>query len=202
MASNSKLTHESLMATIAEVASAERITKAGLATLSRDLLTFVLGTQDIRAVNALLGENEDGTFVLTPINHRIAIQYFAHFLPHKSNFQTVKDYAVKGEGERQALVFGGKNKKKYDEKMAEVEAWLADERNDIWAWSNNVEMETKAPDYAKKVQQAVKAAMNPEKGDMSADQLLEVLIGTEGVSLGMLVDAVERIGSEEQREAA
>ncbi len=92
------ITFEALMSTIERVAAAEKITKQGLRELSRDVLAYMLEEEDIRPVNALLGQGEDGKFILTPINWRIAVQYFAHFLPFTSNYEE-EGICCQGQGQ-------------------------------------------------------------------------------------------------------
>jgi len=186
------ITYEALMSTIAQVAAAEKITKEGLRTLSRDMLSYVLETEDVRPVNALLGQGEDGKFILTPINWRIAVQYFAHFIAFTSNYEEeVKPYAVKGKGKRTPLVFNKKSKKKWDKCANEIAAWLEDEGNDIWVWSNNAEMDAQPVDYAKKITQAIQTAVSEEKGDMSMNDVMAAVMAADGVDIHGLLAAME-----------
>tara|TARA_Y100001973_G_C5170998_1_gene319069 strand:+ start:923 stop:1531 length:609 start_codon:yes stop_codon:yes gene_type:complete len=185
------ITFEALMDTIGKVAQAEKITKEGLRTLSRDILSYVLETEDVRPVNTLLGQDGDGKFILTPINHRIAVQYFHHFIAFSSNWDDVKDYAIKGKGQRVALAFNKKSKKRWDKCAAEIAAWLEDEANDIWSWSNNVKMDAKPVDYAKEIQKAITKAMDEDKGGFSMQDVVNAMIGVEEVSVHDLMAALE-----------
>lgn len=185
------ISYEALMSTIQSVAQAERITKEGLSTLSRDCLAYVLESEDIRPINALLGQDEANKFILTPINWRIAVQYFHHFIAFTSNYDEVKEYAVKGSGQRIALVFNKKSKKRWDKCKSQIEAWLEDDSNDIWKWSNNAEMDAKPVDYAKKVQSAVKSAMDEGKGNMSLVDVVSAIAELEDVSIYDLMGAME-----------
>lgn len=188
---------EDLMATIQQVAAAERITKEGLRTLSRDILTYVLESEDVRPVNALLGMDGDGKYILTPINWRIAVQYFRHFIAFTSNWDDVKDFAIKGEGKRVPFVLKAKAKKRWDKSATAIEEWLSDEGNDIWVWSKHVEMKAQPVDYAKKVQQAVKAALNEEKGNLSLTDVLAAIAELDDVSIYDLMSAAESMAVDE-----
>jgi hypothetical protein len=185
------ITFETLMETIGRVAAAERITKEGLRTLSRDILAYVAETEDVRPVNALLGMDGDGKFILTPINFRIAVQYFHHFIAFTSNWEEVKGYCIKGKGARQPFVLNKKAKKRWDKSVADITAWLDDETNDIWVWSTNVEMEAKPVDYAKQVQNAVKKALDEEKGNLSVADVLAAIVELDDVSIYDLMGAME-----------
>jgi len=187
------ITFEKLMDCIANVAQAERITKEGLRTLSRDILAYMLESEDVRPVNALLGKAENDKFVLTPMNWRVAVQYFAAFLPFTSNFEEVKDYAIKAKGVRQPLVFAKKSKKRWDRCAKDIAEWLEDESNDIWSWSANVKMEVQPTDYAKKIQQAVNAAMDEGKGNMSLADVMSAIVAVEDVNVHDLMAALEQM---------
>tara|TARA_B100000929_G_C15511743_1_gene421166 strand:- start:42296 stop:42964 length:669 start_codon:yes stop_codon:yes gene_type:complete len=188
------ITYENLMQAIAEVAAAERITKEKLSLLSRDLLNYVLDNEDIRPINALLGMDGDGRFVLTPINWRIAVQYFHHFIAFTSNFDDVKEFAIKGKGKRTPLVFNKKAKKRWDASVSTIQAWLEDPANDLWVWSNNAEMDAKPVDYAKKVQSAIKSALDEGKGNMSLVDVMSAISELEEVNVYDLMGAMEAMG--------
>jgi len=202
--STQTVTYETLMATIGEVAQAERITKAHLSSLSRDLLNYVVDSEDVRPVNALLGKSEDGTFVLTPINWRIAVQYFHHFIAFTSNYEEeVKEYAVKGKGKRTPLVLNKKAKKRWDAGLTAINAWLEDPSNDLWVWSNNAEMDAKPVDYAKQIQQAIIKALDEEKGNMSLADVMSAITELEDVSVYDLMGAMEAMSvPTDEQEAA
>src|SRR5690554_4733092 len=113
---------------IGQLKKSETITKQLLSELSREILVFVIENKDVRPVNHLLGD-KDG-YALSPVNWRFACKYFLHFLPFSSNYDEVKDCINKG-GNRSALVFKKISPKKWDKKVEEIQAWLADEQNDI-----------------------------------------------------------------------
>ena len=91
---------------IAQLANAEKITKTVLGELSIELLNHYQLGGSVSLINKLLGEM-DGRFILTPLNWKLAVQYFRFFIPHTSNWELVKDYIEKGEGPRIPLSFGG-----------------------------------------------------------------------------------------------
>lgn len=186
-------TYEQLMETIGKVAAAERVTKQGLSALSRDILNYVVDTEDVRPVNALLGMDGDGKFLLTPINWRISVQYFHHFIAFTSNFDDVKEYAIKGKGKRVALVFNKKAKKRWDKCVQLINEWLDDPANDIWVWSNNAEMDAAPVDYAKKIQSAVKSALDEGKGNMSLMDVMAAMAELEDVTIHDLMAATENM---------
>lgn len=142
---------------IEKLAAAERITKATLRTLSRDLLEYVLldkgdgeGSYDIQPVNRVLQ-------VLTPMNRKTAILFFAAHLPFKYDEDGVR--------------FGKKGKDKQVEGLTErVAELLEDQDFDIWAWAEaNVKLEVKDVDWAKKLTTDMTKAL--EAGLTGADIL-------------------------------
>lgn len=141
---------------IETLANAEKVTKAVLSELSRELIEYVLvdGTHDIAAVNRTLA-------VLTPMNKQTAILFFGAFLPHKFNEDT--------------SLFGGLDKKAKDKKMELTVAFLADANNDIWSWAKaNVKIEAKEVDYLGKVTKAISTAL--DKGAVSQLDLVNAIV--------------------------
>lgn len=183
-------TFDQLMSDITAVKEAEKITKAVLGSLSRDLLQYVLETSDIRPVNRLLGKDGD-VWILTPINFRIAVQYFAHFLPWKSNYDEAKDYAVNGKGERLALRFGKKSDKRFAKGVEAIEKWLAIEENNIWLWSNDIKMEAKPKDFLGEVKKAVAKAM--DKGEFSIMEIMLAIAELEEVTAESMIHAIAQL---------
>ena len=202
------ITYESLMETIGQVAAAERITKEGLRTLSRDILAFVVETEDVRPVNALLGKGDDAKFILTPINWRTAVQYFHHFIPFTSNFDAeVREYAINGKGNREPMVFGKKAKKRWDKGVAAITEWLEDPSNDIWSWSGNIKMDGGAKDWEKEIQKAVLNATGhgkaKDQGDMSLRDVMAAMCELEEISIHDLMGAMDGLTvPEAEQEAA
>lgn len=196
-------TFEQLMEAISAVKAAEKVTKDALSSLSRDLLSYMLETGDVRPINRLLGKDGE-QWILTPINWRLAVQYFHHFLPWGSNYDDVKEYAIKGSGQRIALRFTKKtkNQKAFDKKVEAIANWLHDEANDLWLWSNNATIEAKPFDYAKAITQAVTKAM--EKGGFSILEVMQAVAQAEDVTPEVMMSAIEAaftVVAEEQQAA-
>ena len=158
----------SMNAKIDAIAAAEKVTKGALAALSRDLLKYLVqdDSNDVAMVNRLMG-------VLTPMNKKTAALFFGHFLP----FEQEKDGT-----------FGGKLKgdKKIARYLAATTAFLLVEDNTIWTWAaENVKLEKKEIDFAKKISDDIRKALDEEKGGLSqADVLNAVLEG------GLNMDAI------------
>lgn len=179
------MNYQTIDAKITELFNAEKVTKAVLAELSRELLLYLIDGDDVRPINRLL--NVDNA--LTPVNWRIACQYFKHFLPFKSNYSEVKECIEKG-GKRESLVFTKLDKKKYDEKVKLIAEFLEDESNNIWSWSSeNVEVKAKTPDYFKAVTNAVNNAV--KKGDLSVNDILKAIQESEINLDDMLLAAMQ-----------
>lgn len=160
-----QVTIASINTKIATLAKAEKVTKATLAELSRDLLDYVLvqGFHDIAAVNRLLD-------VLTPMNKETARLFFLHFLPHNWNEDTNS--------------FGGLNKKAKEKKLELTGKFLADETNTIWTWAaDNIKVEAKEVDYLGKVTKAISQAI--DKGHVSQLELVKAVLAG-GVELSAL----------------
>ena len=178
------ITFEALNDTITELSKAERITKKLLGSLSRDLLQYVIDTDDVRPINRLLGtEEHDGKPVLTYMNRQTANLYFKEFLPW-SNEET-----------KQGLLFKNKNKdERFNKKLALIVEWLADELNDIWLWAkDNIDIGTKK-DYAAEIQKAIKAALkgNDKLGyePLSIPQVLDAVMSAEGIDIASIITAL------------
>ena len=193
---------------IEAVTKAERITKQMLSELSRDLLQVQLeGGDAVQLINTLMGE-VDGVFRLTPINWRIAAQYFYNFIPHASNFASeVKDFAVNGSGKRVALVFGKANKNAAKRiaklgKAGDIEHWLSDPANDMWSWSNEIKMEAKPKDWAKELQKAFDNATDEAKGGMSVRDCMLALLDGCDVDVAEILESLNPIAHPEQQDAA
>lgn len=133
---------------IETVKQSEKVTKATLSILSRDILSYVLDSQDIAAVNRLVG-------VLTPQNKATAILFFKNFLPWQAetdNNNVFQRFGKKAKGEKTVL-----------KKELAIAKFLAVATNDIWTWAaENVTIEKKPKDYAGLIQKAIANAL---KGD-------------------------------------
>ena len=183
----STLSSSDLTAIIEQVTAAEKITKAGLSTLSRELLNHVYVTGDISLINTLLGKGEDGKFRLTPINWRVAVQYFNEFVAFTSNYEKeVKEFATLGTGKRVALVFNKKSKKKFELKEPKVLEWLAVSSNDIWNWSEAIKMELGEIDYFAPITKDIARALDEEKGNAAIGTILSLIVDSTDITLADL----------------
>lgn len=183
------MNYENLVKKIQKLAKAENVSKALLGELSRELLANVIETKDVRAINMLLGDNKGKGFILSPVNWRFACKYFLHFLPFTSNYDEIKDCINKG-GNRSALVFKKISPKKWDKKVEEIQAWLADEQNDIWVWSNSVEIDDPKVNYAGRITKNVKAAQ--EKGGLDAIAIMQAVVDA-GIDVEVLMRAIAEV---------
>lgn len=200
----STLSAAQLAEKIEQVTQAEKITKAGLSVLSRELLAHAYEHGDVTLINSLMGTDESGSFRLTPMNWRTAAMYFNHFVAFTSNYEKdVQAYARKGQGNRQALVFNKKSKSKYDRLLPTVHAWLADPTNDLWAWADdNVSMEDKQIDYLKNIANDISKAMDEEKGNHTALEVLATIVDNTDIDLSTIAAFLERPLGEQEQQAA
>lgn len=190
---NAHRLHNTVYARLEAIAAAEKITRAELGHLSRELLIYVPETQDIDIVNRLIG-------VLTPVNKKVAILYFKHFLP----WQVEEDHD--GNFER----FGKKlqGDKKVKNRMEAITKWLVEEENNIWTWANE-NIEVKQKDFKAAVARAIKKALEgDEKTDTPAltrDEIMAAIFEG-GVTIDDMLYGIEaqekRLAEVEQKEAA
>lgn len=183
--------YEQIIESIAILADAERITKKYYGELSRDLLEYVLETEDVRPINAMLGvDAETGKFVLTAANWRIGCMYFHAFVPFTSNYKDIADKGI-NEGRRDSsspLVFAKKSKKKWAKCKDAITQWLADESNNIWTWqADNVTME-KPKNFAGDIQKAIVKALTGDDNNepLTVEQVLDAVLDVEGIDAGAL----------------
>ncbi|MDB4302060.1 hypothetical protein N9924_00690 [bacterium] len=181
---------EALGNQITELARAERVTKKLLGSLSRDLLGLYVETGDVTLMNRLLGIDEDAKFILTPMNWRLAVQYFRSFIPHASNWEDLKDAVIKG-GKREPFVFGKKSGNRAKKIGDALTDWLAVDTNDIWVFSDTVKVEAKDVDFAKRITQAVTAALDEEKGAMQPLEVFAAIFDADGINVNDLIAAME-----------
>ena len=172
---------------IVQLANAERITKTVLGELSRDLLEYVMvdGTHDIAAVNRTIQ-------ALTPVNRKVAIEFFNAFTSHKFN-----------EGTQ---AFGGKDRKRHDQFMAACAEFLADESNTIWTWADaNIQVQAKPKDYFNKLAKLVEKALSDEaEGILAVDVINAVMAaGVEESTIKLILAEreAERLAIAEAEEA-
>ncbi len=118
--------HNVVYARLDAILSAEKVTRVELAALSRELLDYVVATHDIDIVNRLING-------LTPMNSKIAIMFFKHFLP----------WSVE-EANEQFSRFGKMldKPKQIKRRTDMIVEFLSDEDNTIWTWAeDNVQVE-------------------------------------------------------------
>ncbi len=184
--------YEQIIESIAVLADAERITKKVYGELSRDLLEYVIATEDVRPINALLGVGEDGKFILTAANWRIGCMYFHEFVPFTSNFKDIADKGI-NEGRRdstQPLVFAKKSKKKWTKCFDAVAKWLADEDNNIWTWQADNLTVAKPKDFAGDIQKSILKALQGDDDNepLTVAQILDAVISVDGIDAPALFE--------------
>jgi len=182
-------TFEQIEASITVLANAEVITNKILGELSRSVLLYMLdNNDDVRPVNRLLGTDNNGKFLLTPMNWRLACQYFYKFVPFKSNWSEAQAFIISAKGRREALVFSKKDKKVFDTKALAIYTWLDLETNDIWTFSDTVEVKAKDIDYSKRITSAVESAL--EKGGLSLTDVMLAMLSSDMFTADMVIDAM------------
>lgn len=185
----SQVTFETLSARLNAIKASERITKEELSALSRESLTFLLETGDVRIINMLLGQDENGKFILTPINRKTANLFFKEFVGF-----TVQD------GDSSVVEFVKKKVRVWEKYVEKVNTFLSVPHNDIWTWAaENVEIEKKAPIYADKINTLVAKALKDEVNGISQVDILKAVLSG-GVSVDSLFDLVTELT--EQAKAA
>lgn len=181
------LTLSEITTLIADVTAAERITKEGLSTLSRELLMFAYEHGDISPINNLMGVDENGKHRLTPLNWRTAAMYFNNFVAFTSNYEKqVQAYVKAPSGKRPVLVFNKKSKAKYTRLLPTVTAWLSDTNNDIWSWADdNVKMEEKEVNTMALAVKAILKAMQDEENHYTMGDIIAEVQAEEGVTVNL-----------------
>ena len=170
-------------ARIETLKNAERVTKAELGSLSRELLEYVMldKSYDIDAVNRTIA-------VLTPMNKKTAVLFFNAFLPFQFDEET--------------NTFGKMQKKHVAKKVEAITTWLEDEGNSIWTWAaDNVKVEAKEVDWAKKISKDITKAK--EAGTDNTAILRAVVEG--GLTITDIMTILEQAAEkaeEQQAEAA
>lgn len=171
-------------ALIGELKKAERITKLNLSILSRELLIHSIEHKDASLVNKVMSGD-----VLSPANLRIARLYFAEFMPFA---QVLVDRIEGGKAVKQLAGFKNFSERRSATMMEKVEAWLADDKNDIWAWQqDNVQMEKKPADYASKLTKLVEKALSDADEGLDALAILDAVIAG-GVDPVAMADMLAR----------
>lgn len=157
---------------VAKLASAEKVVKAELLTLSRSVLEAHHSTEDISYINRLIK-------ALSPVNRKVAVLYFKHF----SGFQYSED----------TQEFTRKDKKAYEAANAVSNEFLDDPLNNIWTWAErNVEMEAKPFDLARIKKQFESTLKKAKDNDISELAVLEVFMEA-GLSMDTLIALMGKI---------
>lgn len=154
---------------INQLSKAEKITKTNLSVLSRELLAHSIEHKDASLVNKVMSGD-----VLSPANLRIARLYFAELMPFA---QVLVDRIEGGKAVKQLAGFKNFSERRSATMMEKVEAWLADDKNDIWVWQqDNVQMEKKPADYASKLTKLVEKALSDDDDGLDVLAILDAVI--------------------------
>lgn len=178
---------KTINARIGKIGNGERTFREEMSHVSRELLTYIRDNGDIDAVNRLLG-------VLTPKNKENARKYFINFLPYQWN--------------RQEDRFGSKSKNKdvVAKKNKAIEAFLADEANNLFTWAGRTQQprEQKPKDYAKEVSNVVDKALSDDKNGVDVKTVLKSVLKTaiadEKMKLADIFDLVNSVVAEIEAE--
>lgn len=179
--------HNVLYARLDAIANAEKITRKELGAFSVEALTYVVESHDIDIINRLIN-------ILTPMNRKVAILYFGHFLP----WEQEKD------GDEVFQRFGKmmNKQKKVNRRLDLIKEWLSDEKNNIWTWADtNLDL-YKVKNWAANITKAVEKALQGEETDAGESPAIDVAhviaaVMAGGVDIG---DMLEACASEEQEE--
>ena len=159
---------KALYRAITSLSKHEAITKTVLGGLSRSILSLHLNEgasqHDVKVVNSLLA-------VLSPANKRVTRLFFTAFIPYTFD--------------EDAFTFGKLLKKEgaREIKYLAMASFLHEAENDIWTWqAEHITVDAKPVNYAAKVTTAINAALRPEKGGLSAAEVLQAVFAG-GVSV-------------------
>lgn len=199
---NTMKTKEQLLAKIGKLSEAERITNTTFAELSRELLEYLYGTSDVRPINALLGMNEDGTYVLTAANYSIACNYFKAFVAFSSNWDDVSTKGIttgrrtKNKDDLFHFIKQSKDKR-YQAFAKKAKDFLANPDNNIWTWkADNIKTDV-TRDYAKGITNAVTKALKGDDNNepLDAAKIMEAVFEG-GLSVGDVFAIIETLSVE------
>ncbi len=174
---------------IAALANAEKVTKAVLGELSRELLSYVMlpnddgvTSYDVDAVNRTLA-------ACTPANKAVAVLYFNEFLPFAFD-----------EAE---CSFGKMHKKGREEALAKLKAWLDVDANNIWTWyTANVRIDKKAPDYAKLITKNVAKALEDEENGLDVKEIMLAVLAADGINVADILGTLAGIREQQDNQGA
>lgn len=174
---------------ILKIAKAENIVHTELGAFSREVLEYVLRTKDVTPVNRIIGVDKDGKAYLTRNNRVVAMHFFAEFLPFTSE----------GKASEASLVFGKLKGERSQEKCTKaINDFLHNPEATIWTWAKeNIQTEKKPVDYAAKVGNAITAALDEAKGNMSKSEVLLAVLRN-GISIEDMLDVAKLLAEQEQ----
>ena len=153
---------------IEALCQSEAVTKRELMHLSRSCLEYTYDTGDNGVINRLI-------LVLTPVNRKVAIEYFKEFSG------LVYDEA---NGNR----FKGKSKKNWDKVMAEGKEFLADPHNNIWTWAErHIEVTKKEFDLEQVTQAFTTFVKKAQKVNLTQKDVLKAVLKT-GIELDTILE--------------
>lgn len=178
---------------ILKIAKAENIVKDELGAFSRESLEYMLRTKDITPISRIIGADKDGKSYLTLNNKKVAMLFFKEFCP----------FTTEGSAKDGNLTFGKiKGERALERCTKAINDFLHDPQATIWTWAKeNVQVEQKPVDYAAKVGNAIIAALDEKKGNMSkSDVLLAVL--RNGISIEDMLDVAKQFAEMEQEKVA
>lgn len=146
---------------------AEKTTRTELLSLSRSVLEATHATGDIGYVNRILA-------VLTPVNRKVAIEYFKAFTGFRFDAE--------------AKQFTKKNKKQYEEAQQACADFLEDPLNNIWSWAErNIEIESKEFDQERLNKTVESLLKKADKNGFKPADVLKAMM-QHGVTVDTLVD--------------
>lgn len=159
-----------------KIGGAEKITKQILGELSREILVQLHTNEDIRPVNQLLA-------VLTPVNRKVALQFFVAFSGFKADPET--------------FIFTEKNKAAYGKKRAEAEAFLTDADNNIWTWADrNIEVKAKEFNLEQVTKGVISFFEKAQKANVDRSEVLKAIIAG-GIKTEELVAIMGQLAEQE-----
>lgn len=184
---------KSIYQMIEELAGVEKITRKVLGKLSRNLLVYVPESNDIDAVNRLMG-------ILTPANATLCQKFFRNFLPWK--VEKNKDGSFSRFGKRMT------GEKSVQEKLDATLVFLATRSNTIWTWHKEAE-ELKQKNFqgmiAKAIENALEGHEKTHTPALSRQKIMEAVFQG-GIGLADMLEAVEtyeaKVGQAEEQHLA
>jgi len=164
---------------LAELGKAEKVTKAILSPLSRQLLEICHDDThpDVQPINRLLD-------VLTPVNRRAVAEFYKEFSGHI--------YSQEGR------CFKGRDKLRYAQKQKKALEFLNDPLNNIWTWADrHLEIEAKPFQIEKVTQYITNALKKAKEANISQKDFIQAIIAG-GIETDVLLDVLGfEVGQEE-----